>query len=122
MDARDLELLLGHEVDEDRANFLIDLAIGLAESIVDPVPDSANAIILTAVARVYENPSGATTTEMVGPYQVTRQSNSLSFFTSAELRALRALAGRGGAFSINLLADYEDRFVESSSSSSSSSS
>jgi hypothetical protein len=104
----DLETYLGVPVDEDRAVQLIELAFGLVQQMVDPVPDAAATVVLSAVARAYSNPTGVTT-EMVGPYQSTRPSAGI-YLTKSERATLRRMAGRSGAFSIDLLSGYADRF------------
>lgn len=107
----DLATYLGTEVDENRAAKLLDLSMKLAASVVSPVPEEAEAIILTSAGRAYTNPQGLTQ-ELVGPYQASRPSAGI-YFTKAERSALRLLAGGGGAFSIDLLAGYpDDRFTE----------
>lgn len=97
----DLALYLGQDVDEDRADLLIEMAVGLVEDIVYPAPDRAKAVVLSSVSRAYSNPTGITT-EMVGPYQATRPSAGV-YLTKAERNTLRRLAGRSGAFSVDLL-------------------
>ena len=103
----DLALYLGQEVNEARADLLIEMAVSLVESIVNPAPDEARAVVLSSVARAYTNPSGITT-EMVGPYQATRPSAGV-YLTKGERATLRRLAGRSGAFSSDLLPEgYPD--------------
>lgn len=134
-----LATYLGTPVDDDRAQMLIDDAIAQALSIVTvgTVPESgatesnlpagAASVIRPAVARIYLNPQGATS-EVAGPYSVSRSANTGSLFSNAEIASLRRLAGRGGAFTIDMLpADALSRLpwwdvdLELSSSSSSSS-
>jgi hypothetical protein len=98
--AEDLGLYLGFaEIDGTRADFLINQALTLAASIVNPVPDAAEPIILAAAGRAYANPQSVTQ-ETVGPYSVQRPAAGL-YFTRAEQAILKRLAGRGGAFTIN---------------------
>lgn len=101
LNAQDLSVYLGVEVDEARANMLINHAMLLCESIVSPVPDAAEPVVLSAAARAYSNPSFATQ-EMEGPYQVTRPSGGV-YLSPAERAALRRFAGGGGAFSVRLI-------------------
>ena len=122
-------------IDEDRAQMLLDAAVVQAMSIitVGTVPDSgatevnlptgAEYTIYAAVSRLYQNPTGVSQ-EVTGPYTFSRAIGSGALFSKAEVAALRRLAGRSGAFSIDLLpAGYpESVFDESSSASSSSSS
>lgn len=104
----DLESYLGLPVDEERATKLIALAFGLVKQMVSPVPEAAATVVLSAVARAYSNPTGVTT-EMVGPYQSTRPAAGI-YLTKGERATLRRMSGRSGAFSVDLLADYADRF------------
>jgi len=98
--AEDLGLYLGMPaIDEARADFLLAQALMLAASIVSPVPDTAEPIILAAAGRAYANPQ-AVTQETVGPYSVQRPPAGL-YFTRAEQAILKRLAGRGGAFTVD---------------------
>jgi hypothetical protein len=98
--AEDLGLYLGFDtIDGDRAEFLLKQALMLAASIVSPVPDTAEPIVLAAAGRAYANPQ-AVTQETVGPYNVQRPQAGL-YFTRAEQAILKRLAGRGGAFTID---------------------
>jgi hypothetical protein len=113
----DLAVYLGvglSGTDEDRAQLLIDDAIAQALSIVTVgtvpttgateanLPVGASSVIRAAVARVFQNPSGVSQ-EVLGSYSVSRAANSGAMFSSAERAALRRMAGRGSAFSIDLL-------------------
>lgn len=98
--AEDLGLYLGMPaIDEARADFLLAQTLMLAASIVSPVPDTAEPIILAAAGRAYANPQ-AVTQETVGPYSVQRPPAGL-YFTRAEQAILKRLAGRGGAFTVD---------------------
>lgn len=98
--AEDLALYLGMtEIDGNRADFLLEQALTLAASIVSPVPDTAEPIVLAAAGRAYANPQGVTQ-ETVGPYSVQRPQAGL-YFTRAEQAILKRLAGRGGAFTVD---------------------
>lgn len=98
--AEDLALYLGlTEIDGTRAEFLIEQAVTLAASIVSPVPDTAEPVILAAAGRAYANPQGVTQ-ETVGPYSVQRPQAGL-YFTRAEQAILKRLGGRGGAFTVD---------------------
>lgn len=111
IDATDLGIYLGTEVDAARGQMLIDLALALASSIVSPVPEQAKAVILTSAGRAYVNPSGVTS-QAAGPYQVSMPSAGV-YLTKTERAALRRLSGGGGAFSIDLIPGYPDsRFAE----------
>lgn len=102
----DLSSLLGVDVDDVRAAFLIEQAQNLCMAIVDPLPSGAAAVVLTVAARAYVNPAGATQ-ETLGSYSVQRP--GALFLTRADRRSLLNMAGRSGAFSVNLLPDgYPD--------------
>ncbi len=107
----DLGVYLGVEVEQFRAQMLIDDAVAQAVDIVGvadegKLPASAAGIIRGAVARLYLNPAGVTQ-EMVGPLSYSRPASSGSIFSRAEKSALVRGAGRG-AFSVDLLpAGYE---------------
>lgn len=96
----DLASFLGETVDDDRAEFILDLVMSEAGSIVDPVPDGAKGVILGASARLYGNPLSVTQ-ELVGPYQYSRPFANL--LTKSERSSLRRHAGGGGAFYIDPL-------------------
>lgn len=87
------------EIDGIRADFLLQQAVALADSVVSPVPDNAKPVILAAAGRAYANPQGVTQ-ETVGPYTVQRPQAGL-YFTRAEQAILKRLAGRGGAFTVD---------------------
>jgi hypothetical protein len=98
--AEELALYLNlTEINGDRADLMITQAIGLAESIVSPLPDSASATILAIAGRAYANPQGVSY-ETVGPIAVQRPQAGL-YMTADERRTLRRLAGRGGAFTVD---------------------
>jgi len=96
----DLGSFLGVDVDEDRATFVLDLVMGEAATIVTPVPDGAKAVILSASARIYSNPTGVSQ-ELIGPYQTSRAASNL--LTKSERSSLRRAAGGGGAFMVDPL-------------------
>lgn len=84
---------------------LLDLAQGLIADVIgeqDPWPAAARSIALTAAARAYLNPSGASQlTQTSGPFTRTesRDGGELGvYLTDAELDRLRAwLGGPGGS-------------------------
>ena len=98
--AVDLALYLGvDEINAKRADLLLQQASNLAESVVKPLPEAASAIVLAMAGRAYSNPQGVTS-ETVGPYTVSRPQAGL-YMTKAETAALKRLAGRGGAFTVD---------------------
>lgn len=99
--AEDLGLYLDlSEVNGPRADLLIAQAVALATSIVNPLPDGATAVVLSAAGRAYDNPTNATM-ETIGPMSVQRAASGGLYLTKAETTTLKRLAGRGGAFSID---------------------
>jgi len=110
----DLATFLGltGNLDTARAQQLLDLAVDLCTAVVNPLPSTALAVVLSAAGRAYSNPTGVTT-EAAGPFQVTRPSAGV-YLTKSERSALRLLTGSGGAFSFDLLpVNYPDsRFTD----------
>jgi hypothetical protein len=99
--AEDLGLYLNlDEIRGDRADLLIAQAVSLAQAIVSPLPDGATAVVLSAAARAYDNPTNANY-ETIGPMSVQRQQAGGLYLTKAEKVALKAMAGRGGAFTVD---------------------
>ncbi|MFJ3289990.1 hypothetical protein ACIPMW_32480 [Streptomyces sp. NPDC086669] len=89
------------EVNADRAELLIAQAVALCETVVKPLPDQATAVVLSAAARAYVNPQQVSY-ETIGPMSVQRPSGSGGLYlTKADKSALKALAGRGGAFTVD---------------------
>ncbi len=100
--AEQLGLYLGLDtVDGDRADLLIAQAVALCESVVKPLPDQATAIVLSAAGRAYVNPQQVSY-ETIGPMSVQRpQGSGGLYLTKADKAALKSLAGRGGAFTVD---------------------
>lgn len=100
--AEQLGLYLGlGEIDGDRADLLIAQAVALCESVVRPLPDQATAVVLSAAGRAYVNPQQVTY-ETIGPMSVQRPSGSGGLYlTKSDKAALKSLAGRGGAFTVD---------------------
>lgn len=100
--AEDLALFLDlGEINGDRADLLIAQAVALCESVVTPLPDGATAIVLSAAGRAYVNPQ-AVSYETIGPMSVQRpQGSGGLYLTKADKAALKAMAGRGGAFTVD---------------------
>lgn len=97
-----LGLFLGlDEIDGDRADLLINSAISLCQTIVKPLPEGANAVVLSVAGRAYVNPQQVSS-ETIGPMSVQRPSGSGGLYlTKADKSALKSLAGRGGAFTVD---------------------
>lgn len=99
----ELETYLGlTAIDSDRAVMLIADAQALCAAIVSPLPAGAKAIVRRVAARAFLGPVAASS-ETIGPYTVHRGANNGVYLSAADRRALRGLAGGGGAFSIDLL-------------------
>jgi len=100
--AAELGLFLNlDEIDGDRADFLINKAISLCQTVVSPLPEGADSVVLSVAGRAYLNP-GQVTYEVIGPMSVQRPTGSGGLYlTKADKAALKAAAGRGGAFTVD---------------------
>jgi hypothetical protein len=100
--AEQLGMYLGlPEIDGDRADLLIQQAVALCESVVKPLPDQATAVVLSVAGRAYVNPQQVSY-ETIGPMSVQRpQGSGGLYLTKADKAALKSLAGRGGAFTVD---------------------
>ncbi|MFF3998522.1 hypothetical protein ACFYX8_35100 [Streptomyces cyaneofuscatus] len=100
--AEQLGMYLGTaEIDGDRADLLIQQAVALAQSVVRPLPDDASAVVLSVAGRAYVNPQQVSY-ETIGPMSVQRPTGSGGLYlTKADKAALKSLAGRGGAFTVD---------------------
>ncbi|MFF4090405.1 hypothetical protein ACFYY9_26515 [Streptomyces nigra] len=89
------------EINGDRADLLLQQAVALAETVVKPLPDQATAVVLSVAGRAYVNPQQVSY-ETIGPMSVQRPSGSGGLYlTKADKSALKSLAGRGGAFTVD---------------------
>ena len=97
-----LGLFLGlDEIEGDRADLLINSALALCQTIVKPLPEGAEAVVLSVAGRAYVNPQQVSY-ETIGPMSVQRPSGSGGLYlTKADKSALKSLAGRGGAFTVD---------------------
>lgn len=107
--AEDLGLYLGlDQIAGDRADLLIAQAVALCQSVVKPLPDDATAVVLSVAGRAYVNPQQVSY-ETIGPMSVQRPSGSGGLYlTKADKAALKSLAGRGGAFTVDPTPDTAD--------------
>lgn len=110
----ELGVYLGRaDIDTDRADLMLQLAHDRLEMYVSPVPAEAKGIELSVAARAYNNVSSAHQAG-IGSAQVSYGAPNSSvgigglFVSKSEQRELRRLAGRTGAFSVDLLALDED--------------
>lgn len=97
-----LGLFLGlDEIDGDRADLLIASAISLCQTVVKPLPEGAEAVVLSVAGRAYVNPQQVSY-ETIGPMSVQRPSGSGGLYlTKSDKSALKSLADRGGAFTVD---------------------
>jgi hypothetical protein len=98
----ELGLFLGlDEIDGNRGDLLISKAIALCQTVVKPLPEGADAVVLSVAGRAYVNPQQVSY-ETIGPMSVQRPSGSGGLYlTKADKSALKSLAGRGGAFTVD---------------------
>jgi hypothetical protein len=97
----DLGLYLGVELDTARAQYLIDRATDLCQTIVAPLPATADAVVLDVAARAFTNP-GNVSSQGMGPFQASFGGGQGGLYlTRANKVALRRLAGGSSAFSID---------------------
>lgn len=90
-------------IDEDRATLILGLAQGLCESVVSPLPDGAEAVILDVATRAWSNPAN-TTSDATGPLSTSYGTVSGGLWLTRQNEAtLRRLAGGGGAFTIDVM-------------------
>lgn len=105
----DLGVYLGlAEIDTDRAELFLELAQDRCSMYADPLPAAAKGVVLAVAGRVYTNVSSARQAG-IGSAQVSFGAPNATFgvgglyLSRSEIRDLRRLAGRTGAFSIDLL-------------------
>lgn len=104
----ELGVYLGTTVDTDRAALVLQLAHDRCEAYVSPVPDLAKGVELAIAARAYNNVTSAHQMGL-GSANVSFGSQNSStgvgglYVSRSEKADLRRLAGRTGAFAINML-------------------
>lgn len=86
-------------IDDTRGQLMLELAEQACSIYLDPLPETAKALVLTVAGRAYSNPQGVTS-ETVGPYSVQRPAAGV-YLTRGERTSLKTMSGRGGAFSID---------------------
>jgi hypothetical protein len=110
--ASDFALYLNNPVatTDPRAQFILDKAQALCETIVTPLPDGSDVVILDVAERAYANPvsSGgavAMYAEGEGPFSDTAPGTSGGglYLTQNNISILRQLNGAGGAFTIDTM-------------------
>ncbi|MFI8872495.1 hypothetical protein [Streptomyces sp. NPDC055243] len=107
--AEELGLFLDlEEINGDRADFLLRKAASLCQTVVKPLPEGADSVVLSVAGRAYINP-GQVSYETIGPASVQRPTGSGGIYlTKADKTALKAAAGRGGAFTVDPTPDTAD--------------
>jgi len=96
-------------IDSARADMLLQLAHDLCETVVSPVPAGGKGVELSVAARAYNNVTSAHQAG-IGSAQVSYGAPNSSvgigglFLSKTDVRTLRRLSDRTGAFSIDLLA------------------
>lgn len=93
---------------DPRALLVLEMAQDLCETIVTPLPTSARAVVLDVSARAYSNPRqlhDARIGSASVQYGSTANSSAIGglYLSRANKAALKALAGRGAAFSADTL-------------------
>jgi hypothetical protein len=85
-------------IDTGRATYIIGLAVQLCESIVTPLPDGSDAVVLDVAARAFGNPQNVM--EISAQYGVVAGG---LWLTRKNKGTLRRLAGGGGAFTVDTI-------------------
>lgn len=107
----DFSTYLGNpDLDQVRAQFILDRAEELCLSIVSPLPDTATSVVLDVAQRAFAVPTAEQDqalglySEGVGPFGGTPgASGGGLWLTENNIRTLRRLAGQGGAFTVDTL-------------------
>lgn len=99
----DLGTYLGQTLDPVRAQLLIDSAVQLCESLVNPLPAGADAVVLDVATRAFSNPTNAQH-QGAGPFSAAYGPVGGGLWLTRQNKAtLRRLAGSGGAFTIDTM-------------------
>lgn len=102
-------------IEPERAQFILDKAQILCETVVSPLPVGAEVVVLDVAERAFANPTQVGNSplglysEGVGPFSTDRPgiSGGGLYLTANNKAVLRNLAGQSaGAFTVNLLAGY----------------
>lgn len=99
----DLEAYLGvTELDQGRAVLLLEAAAQACESVVRPLPEGSDWIVLDVAANAYTSPSGPGGATGVGPFTGQAAPGGV-FLSKRQTEALNRLARRtsNGAFSVD---------------------
>lgn len=100
---QDLGTYLGIAVDPTRGQFLCDKATALCLSVLSPLPDGAETVVLDVAARAYGNPNNVQQ-QSAGPFNVAYGPvGGGMWLTRANKATLRRLGGGGGAFTIDTM-------------------
>lgn len=99
--ASDLGTYLGAAIDTNRATYLIGLAVQLCQSVINPLPDGSDSVVLDVVARAYGNP-GNVDQQTTGPFTTSYGTVAGGLWLTRKNKGtLRRLAGGGGAFTVD---------------------
>lgn len=93
------------DIDALRAEFFIDQAQSLCESILSPLPDTARVVVTRVAGRGYVSVTSPRQQQLAAagsPYSAAGGMGGLSLYDE-DIADLRRLAGGGGAFSVDLL-------------------
>lgn len=97
----DLGTYLAGVLDETRAQLMIDMATQLCQSLVNPLPNGADAVVFDVAVRAYSNPTSIPA-QGAGPFSMGGAAGGL-WLTRQNKATLRRLAGSGGAFTIDTM-------------------
>src|SRR5690348_11396340 len=103
----ELALYLAEDaIDTARADLFLQLSQDLCETVVNPLPLLAKPVLLAVAARAYNNVTAAHrvtigTAEVSYGTQYSQTGIGGLFLARQEVRTLRRLAGRGGAYMID---------------------
>jgi hypothetical protein len=98
----DLEAYLGiTDIAQERAVMLLEMAAQACESVVRPLPEGSDWIVLDVAANAYTSPPGPGGAAAVGPFSGQVAPGGV-FLSRRQTEALRRLANRStGAFTID---------------------
>lgn len=98
----DLGTYLGAAIDPARAQYLIDQATNLCQSILTPLPAGADAVVLDVAVRAYNNP-GNVSSQGMGPFNASYGTAGGGLYLTRQNKVtLRRLGGSGSAYSIDV--------------------
>ena len=97
----DLGTYLGVTLDDARATYLLARATELCQSVINPLPDGSDVVVLDVAARAYSNPSNVSS-QGVGPFNTSYGAAAGGLWLTRQNKAtLRRLGGGSSAYSID---------------------